>query len=92
MSNLTEDQKTALDEFNQIGDVLAVPTMGKPLPANRQWTLPDLDKKALADLPKDEKAAEAKEQAVSVQATPAAGESQTGESYIKDPPKQTGRK
>jgi hypothetical protein len=38
-----------LDEFSQISNLLAVPTEGKPLPADRKWTLPTPDDKALAD-------------------------------------------
>ncbi len=90
MSNPTKDQKTALDAFNQISDVLAVPTMAMPLPVNRQWTLPDL--------PTDEESSAGnssprpKEQTASVQATSASEESKTSESQVKNSPKQTGRK
>lgn len=68
MSNSTENQKTALDEaldeFNRISDTLAVPTMKNPLPTNRQWSLPNLDEKVLADLPKHDEAV-AKEETAS---------------------------
>lgn len=50
MTNTDEKLKKALDEFKQISDVLAVPTLGSA-PLDRKWTLPCPDKKALADHP-----------------------------------------
>lgn len=76
--NLTKEQKTALDEFRQISDVLVVPTIGKPLPDDRKWTIPRPDEKAL--------------EGVFGQAPPPSSESKTGESCVEDSPKQTGRK
>lgn len=52
MNNTEKSEKrTVLDEFNQISNLLAVPTEGNPLPDNRKWTLPCPDEKALADHP-----------------------------------------
>lgn len=88
MVEQTPEQKTALDEFRQISDVLAVSTLEKPLPDNRKWVLPRPDEKALADYPRplDEG------QSAVGQTFPPYKESKTGESYDKDSPKQTGRK
>jgi hypothetical protein len=78
MAEPTPEQETARDEFTLISDVLVVPTEGKPLPAHRKWTLPLPDRKALADYPAplDKKQEDTK----------------TAASYVKDSPKQTGRK
>ncbi len=78
MRNLTKDHETALEKFRQISDVLAVPTIGNPLPTHRKWTLPRLDEKALADLPPS--------------APSPSGESTYSEPPVQDPPKQTARK
>ena len=88
MAELTPDQKTALDEFRQIRDVLAVPTPGKPLPDNRKWTLPHPDEKALADHPGP---CDEVQSAIGHTSRPSE-ESKAGESYSTDSPKQTGRK
>ena len=88
MTNLTKEQKKALDEFRQIGDVLTVPTLGKSLPEDRKWTLPRLDEKALADYPRPRDEV----QSTVGQTLPPAEESKSGESYVKDSPIQTGRK
>jgi hypothetical protein len=51
MPNLTEEQNKALDEFNQISGVLAIPAVGRPLSEARKWILPCPDEKAFADYP-----------------------------------------
>jgi len=45
---LTPEQK-ALQEFELIGEILAVPTQGTPLQYKRRWRLPCPDEKAFAD-------------------------------------------
>lgn len=85
MSELTPEEKKALDEFKQIRDLLAVPTRREPLADSRKWTLSPLDKQALADRPPDE-AANAAAQAYS-----ASKQSQTGQSSAKGAQEQTGR-
>jgi hypothetical protein len=84
----------ALAEFQQISDILAVPTEGNPLPGERKWKLPPPDSKALADKPPT---------AVVQQSQPAvprdlgqtesaSEESKTDQPSVEGPPKQTGRK
>ena len=51
MTEPTTEQGTAVEEFRQISNILAVPTIGNPLPDGRKWKLPCPDKKALADHP-----------------------------------------
>lgn len=83
--------ETALEEFKQISDVLDVPTLGKPrLPKNRKWTLPCPDRKALADHPAGPEDEEVKK--CLQQHSYLSKENEAGESYVKDSPKQTGRK
>lgn len=52
MSDLMNQQKISLGEFNWIIDLLAVPADGIPLPDYRQWMLPCVDRKAFADYPR----------------------------------------
>lgn len=86
-----------LGGFSQINDVLRVPSMGEPEPTNR-WTLPCIDKKALADLPRDEKSSAGCSSRMA-EGHPAPGKkppesvkSKHGESYVKGSPRQTEEK
>lgn len=51
MADLTPEQTQALEVFKRISESLAVPAVGKPLPADRMWLLPVLDDKVLPDHP-----------------------------------------
>lgn len=88
MAEPISQKKTALGKFGQISDVLAVPTIGKPLPAGRKWTLPCPDRKALADHPAGPLDKEVKEclEKKSSQSEP----SISGQSSAEGSPKQTG--
>jgi len=91
MEELTQEQQTAQAEFRQISDVLAVPTLGNPLPGPRKWGLPHPDSKAFADHPGPPKPVDEKNVGAQLSAT-ISEDSKTGEPSVKDSPKQTGRK
>lgn len=89
-SKQEQTNTSTLDEYKQISDILAVPKIGTPLLDNRRWKLPCPDVKALADHP--DKLVDPEVIKCLEQTSTSSGERKTGEGYVKDSLKQSGRK